>query len=404
MLSHESFSRLNWLVCGKFARRKLGTFPGSDYSASSMSSKGRSGSPSLTLSVPGGRTNSHDSLPTHEDIIPGNYEVNDDSPQTYFRTLTQSSVKVNPQTETDQERRQRILNRRGTMVWLPMHGFDNDLVYAMWWFVWGSAFTTIIPVLPLVAMLENVLWETPSSVLSKSEHIGLYGIMIFCGVCWTLASWIFGRAVETEAVKPLLGHIWCCSTDELLSTWIMFLGIAPTIAVFGVYLHHSPENLEWRLGLLGSIICTFATLVFVYFFLPRKRKEPYRNIISPLLTCCCFTCPRNSIRKHFQNDLLVLCWFSVAGCAVCVVVSFFLSIYSIYMNQVYAIYEYITFFMNCLMFQVGCMYFTAGSYPEIEGRIAEENGQPPRGMAHVGAGKGPIVPILTSGAAVAVEV
>ena len=274
-----------------------------------------------------------------------------------------------------------------------MHGFDNDLVYACWWLVWGGVFTTVVPVLPLVALTENILWESPQTVLSEGEHIGLYGVMIFCGFCWTLAAWIFGRAVESEAVKPLLSSVFCCSTDELLSTWVMTAGIFPGILVMAVYLHHSPDNLEWRLGLLAAILCTLLMLVFVYFFLPRERKSPYRNFISPVLTCCCLPCPAVSLKKHAQNDLLVLCWLSVWGCLLASVVTFALAINSIINKEYYEIYEYSTFCIDSLIFLVGCLYFTAGSYPA--------SGLAAAGDAAAGAPMkaGPLVGIVSQGRA-----
>lgn len=324
----------------------------------------RRSSPTITQMTSSlGRSSSHDSIPT-EDIIPGPYEVGDDTPQTYFRTLTQGSIRLDlGRPEGEHERKARILSRRGALKWLPMHGFSGDLPYAMIWFVWASVFTTAIPILPLIALTENVLWDSPESVLSESEHIGLYGVMIFCGVCWTLASWIFGRAVESEAVKPLCWNIWCCSTDELLSTWLIVAGIAPTIPVMALYLHHNPDNLEWQLGLLGAVICTLLSLIFVYFFLPRESKAPIRNFISPLFLGCFSICPRNSLKKHVQNDLLILCWFSVWGCLLCCVLTFFASMYSINVRAEYEIYEYSTICVNCLMYLVASMYFTAGSYP-----------------------------------------
>jgi hypothetical protein len=62
---------------------------------------------------------------------------------------------------------------RGALHWLPMHSFSNDLVFAMWWFVWGSIFTTVIPIIPLIALSENLFWETPD-LAPKTEHEGLY--------------------------------------------------------------------------------------------------------------------------------------------------------------------------------------------------------------------------------------
>jgi uncharacterized membrane protein YqaE (UPF0057 family) len=54
---------------------------------------------------------------------------------------------------------------------------------------------------------------------------------------WTLASWVFGRAVETDPPEALLSRIVCCATDELLSTWLMFLGIFPGIFIFAIYIY-----------------------------------------------------------------------------------------------------------------------------------------------------------------------
>jgi len=156
-----------------------------------------------------------------------------------------------------------------------------------------------------------------------------------------------------------------------------------------VYLQHSPDNLEWRLGLLGAIVCTLLVLVFVYFFLPRERKSPYRNFISPILTCCCGPCPSSNLRKHVQNDLLVLSWISVWGCLLCCVLTFALSIRSIIDGATFEIYEYVTFCIDSAIFLVGCLYFTAGSYPQNLAASASINSESLR--------PGPIVGVVAGG-------
>lgn len=370
-----------------------------------MSLGPRSSSPTSSVLT---RSSSFEKTSTHDDIIPGAYEIGDERPQTYFRSLTQSSARTDHRTEGEAGRIDRIYTSRGALKWLPMHSLSNDICYAMYWFILGSIFTTLIPVVPLIAICEDLFWQTNEDFVPKYEHIGLYSTMIFCGVCWTLASYIFGRACEDEPLKPILSSIYCCATDELLSTWLMFFGIFPSIFICGVYLKHHPEDIEWRLGLIGSIICTLLTLVFVYFFLPRQNKSPYRNIISPFFTCFCGPCPRNGLRRHFQNDLLVLCWMSVWGCVVVCLVTFVLTFYSIYTKEIFEIYEYSTFFLNCLMFLVGSLYFTAGSYPQGGGLAGQEgeggNVRTVGRMSGVAGGKGPIVGVLGSRATVALEV
>lgn len=303
-----------------------------------------------------------------EDIIPPSdgYEFSDTTTHTYFRSLTVTQIKVDSR-ELEKDRHNRIRRNRGALHWLPMHNFSNDLVYAMWFFVWGSLFTTIIPIIPLIALSEDLFWETPD-LAPKTEHEGLYAIMVFCGVMWTLASWVFGRAVETDPPEALLSKILCCATDELLSTWLMFLGIAPGVFIFAVYIYHNPANLEFKLAFIGSLVCTLLTLLFVYFFWPRQRAAPYRNLVSPFLTCFCVGCPNSSLRRHVQNDLLVVCWMSVWGCVVFCIGSFALFVESVSVRSIKDIYDYSTFFVDCVIFLVGCLYFTAASYPGEEGK------------------------------------
>ena len=108
-----------------------------------------------------------------EDIIPptDGYEFSDTTRHTYFRSLTVTQ-KVDAR-ELEKDRHDRIRRGRGALHWLPMHSFSNDLVFAMWWFVWGSIFTTVIPIIPLIALSENLFWETPD-LAPKTEHEGLY--------------------------------------------------------------------------------------------------------------------------------------------------------------------------------------------------------------------------------------
>ena len=48
-----------------------------------------------------------------------------------------------------------IILKRGTFKWMPVY-FANDLVHGSWWYVWGSIFATVIPIVPLI----EISWDT----------------------------------------------------------------------------------------------------------------------------------------------------------------------------------------------------------------------------------------------------
>ena len=54
-----------------------------------------------------------------------------------------------------EENNARILAKRGVFRWLPV-GFDNDIVYGSWYFVWGSFLCILIPIVPLVSIYAKV--------------------------------------------------------------------------------------------------------------------------------------------------------------------------------------------------------------------------------------------------------
>lgn len=70
--------------------------------------------------------------------------------------------------ETINQRNVRIRNRRrGAFTWLPVIFGWNDLLHGSYWFLWGSILAMLIPVIPLVALFED-LWPNDEEVVQHT--------------------------------------------------------------------------------------------------------------------------------------------------------------------------------------------------------------------------------------------
>ena len=128
---------------------------------------------------------------------------------TIRQTLTsQNGVGIRPDIDEEEyvvPTYDEIVSRRGALKWLPPHSCNNDLVYGMWWFVWGSVLATFMPVVPLVTYEELNPDSIHNSSLSAQSHLITYTLLIVVGIFYSVGSYALKRAVNEPSQKPLLG-------------------------------------------------------------------------------------------------------------------------------------------------------------------------------------------------------
>lgn len=163
------------------------------------------------------------SRPGHEDAAPRS---------SFQETLQQINTEqrahsvATPQQQQQQHQKQ----QKRFFAWLPAHGMSSDLVYGSWWFIFGSIFSALIPLVPLVSLYVG-WWPDTSTFLPLDIHVTAYVLLIVVGVFFTVGSYAFLRAVHPRLKdiplfnkdyerKENLGLLQRqCMTDELFGMW-----------------------------------------------------------------------------------------------------------------------------------------------------------------------------------------
>lgn len=273
--------------------------------------------------------------------------------------------------ESEDERRARIVKNRGTLKWLPCL-CSNDLVHGSWYYVWGSLISVIIPIFPLISLYlgSKQWWPAEDVGMSEDIHAVAYALMALLGFFYTLGSYAFLRAVEYPVPTPLFPSFYHFQSDELLGMWLMFFGTALTIPVCAMYAYHGGGSLYW----LATGVCSFFTLLFGVATLAcypglvideefKNRHDP-KQYLQPWVTpympedLCGF-----NIKRHMSNDWLIVSWAMTWGCAGIVLMSFVMLIYSAtFDDKPRDLYDYSTSLIDMFFFFLGSLYFALGSY------------------------------------------
>ena len=265
------------------------------------------------------------------------------------------------QKETITERNIRIRNRRGCLRWLPVF-FANDLLHGSYWFLWGSIFAMVIPIIPLVALYEE-LWENHEAFYPK-KYTAVYTLLVVIGIFYTIGSYFFLRVFKEPAVPPLLPcSAMMFSTDEILGAWMFFIGTAPSIPIVSLYVYEEPHSSTFILALAISVFATFSMGLFVYLTIPiagHVHKIAPTHKLDFIKVCCCNS---DCFNKHLENDWLIAAWIFLFFSIFSVIISIGKLIDSVHKNEDRGVYDWSTGLVNCIMFTIGSAYFVAGSYP-----------------------------------------
>lgn len=280
---------------------------------------------------------------------------------------------------------------RGAFLWLPQHQYSNDLEQGMVWMVLASLVSMLLP--------ASALFLDFGEERTTSKDT-MYVCVAVAGLFFTLGSWGVKRGVTNPQPKALF-KCFHCSTDELFGMWCYTLGTFMAVPVLIVYISHYPNRMDYIVELVMAIFFVAVCIILTYLCYP--RQEVYQDVFAPLFhkyVLCVGTAAvyirssssgdgaestsrlssidssynrSNSIVYHTQNDLLLASWTFLVGCASSTLASLAVTIYMIIAGDEAGIFEASGTFVNMLLFTLGALYFTAGSYMPRKARWAEED-------------------------------
>ena len=301
---------------------------------------------------------------------------------TIRRTLT-SQTGIGARPDTDEEEYvaptyEQIVSRRGALKWLPSHSCNNDLVYGMWYFIWGSVLATFMPVVPLVTYEDMNPNSVHNPSLSVQSHLITYTLLIVVGLFYSVGSYALKRAVNEPPQRSLFGR--CFGTDELFGSWCFLIGTVAAVPIVCVMSALDPTAVQYYVALVFLLFACVICAVFCYSCYP-ARLASKKEILRPLLQrygcmlCFCASegCP---FERHFANDVLVSAWFFLIGCFIVTGLSALLFIWAIANGNSNAMFDFGIGTFDMLLFVIGSAYFVAGAYPSLseEGRNGESTG------------------------------
>lgn len=130
---------------------------------------------------------------------------------------------------------------RVSFKWLP-RCFSNDLVHGSWWFVVGSAVSTMIPVIPLIDLSYHFFNIPPSSDVKAFDQPFTWLLLISSGLFFTLGSFALVLHFEENQGDE---HFSSTDTHEeddaaVIAAWLFFLGSIPFIPYTIAFLINQP--------------------------------------------------------------------------------------------------------------------------------------------------------------------
>lgn len=265
-------------------------------------------------------------------------------------------------------RQQQILARRGVMKSLPVL-FDNDLIHGSWWFSVGSLYVVVAASIVLANGFDNKFLGDDSSGMTNFHYRATWVLILISGLFFTGGSLAFVRAVHEPALKPCFPNWYHFQSDELLGSWLFFLGVVPLLPYCFIFLVESTSFNE-KMMFLGcmaiSVLLLIASFLFARACYPSEHSR--QQYILPLALCCLRGCLAEKwISFHFANDWLAGCWLLFWATVLCTLACFVLMISAIQTHDSLLTFIYTTAWTENIMFSIGAAYFVCGSYPERRG-------------------------------------
>ena len=151
------------------------------------------------------------------------------------------------------------------------------------WFVAGSILTMLIPAFPLISLYlppSKRFWPTSEAyIVPVDDHAAAYSLLVGCGIFYILGSLFLVRFVSLNITPTQLYHMFLkkisfsigyhrafpepppkplfpCSilvTDEVVSSWLFFLGTVPLVPLTCIYVVYFPGVHYYQIALIFCI-------------------------------------------------------------------------------------------------------------------------------------------------------
>lgn len=257
-----------------------------------------------------------------------------------------------------------IRDKRVLFKWLPVT-YITDLEQGAIYWIAASVVSVLIPVFPLCSLYEH--WWPTVNLIPRPDHVTVYCFLVWMGICYTIGSILFHRAVRHPPVPPLCS--WThFRTDELHAMWWFFFGTIPSVPCSAIYCFHNGPLGQYGLALALCIIASVVMEIAVFASYPIPDGEEHREWFAPIVHR---VFPIDTvIGKYCHNDWLVISWafllVSIGSDLVCLVIMlYWCGQYDPSHADVgdvgREIYSFGTGLFDSLLFTVGCLYMLSGS-------------------------------------------
>lgn len=271
-------------------------------------------------------------------------------------------------------RNQQIVARRGALKFLPVF-FANDLVHGSWWFVAGSIYVVISSSVVLANGFDMAHFLGDDSTgLSEFHYRATWFLILLSGVMFTLGSLAFVRAMHDPPIAPWLPKWHHFQNDELIGSWLFFLGVMPLPFYCFIFLVEAGSNslrLLYLIGIFFSALLLVGAFLFVRACYPTIEGQTKRCSLPPGLwvttarwcVAPCLCIREKHVGFHLANDWLAGCWLLLWITLVLTLGCFVLMVDAINQRNALLTFIYATSWTENIMFTLGCAYFVSGSYP-----------------------------------------
>jgi hypothetical protein len=230
-----------------------------------------------------------------------------------YKSVMRRSIANEIDRQTKRTRIEKIISRRGAFKWLPV-AFSNDLVHGSWWYLIGSAFGIIFPMMIIVAnhSPNMQVFAYDDDLLRDVTIDTTWILMIVSSVFFTLGSGAFLRAVNDPPMKPYFSsNFYHISTDELLGSWLFLFACFPFVPYSLIFVIAEPSNIFYWCMLSGALISVFGSYIFLVNCYPSEIDRE-ATILPWIQLCNCYSlncfCTDAFIARHLSNDWLAATW------------------------------------------------------------------------------------------------
>jgi hypothetical protein len=166
-----------------------------------------------------------------------------------------------------------IVSRRVFFKWLPVT-YVTDLEQGAMYWVAASIISMIIPIFPLVSLYQYWFKDEDDDrlIVPRPDNAAVYAMLIWVGICFTIGSWLFHRAVRHPPVPSLFKWKHIC-TDELHAMWWFFFGTLPSVPCTAIYCYHNGALGQYGLALAIAVISSIVMELAVFASYPVEENQ-----------------------------------------------------------------------------------------------------------------------------------